>query len=835
MVEIPEAFNYGAVRKAASFEKLVDKIIKDGDPFGFDIETGYFGNPTESMVATKTFHPNWVMAGFSFTNSLQWARYVPVAHDNGVNVDDVPRTARALWRLLQTGMGVPHNAAFELRSLARWFRDVLWDDEEVGAAVREANGYYPIRSDTMIETFLYQEYDPKKVGQKLKSLVEHIYGHKMVKFEELFDEMLKEKTITRKTLRFNILPPEGRNVTYACEDSLWALALHLDHYDKVKDSIVFKTEMALLQVCAEMEEAGVLLDWATIQSKDDELLEFTARMNEEIQQAISERLDEVMTINLNSPQQVAKVLYERLGLPILKYTDTGNAATDSKTLKGLAQEEPIVAQILRYREAVKLHGSYLGKYLKDLHYSPDGRAFPNHKQTGTTTGRFSVDEVPYQQWPKPYYFKLGDGTTYEFNFRDLMLAPQGYRIVGFDYSQVEMRVLAGVAQEAALIDAFARGEDLHRATASKMLGIPLDEVTDKDRSMGKTLNFAIVYGSTAKGIAEQLVCSVEEAQEKLDQYFKAFPQIKKWVDSQVLAGRSQGYVQNLFGRKVTVWDYREREQWKRNNGDRFCGNAPIQGGAADYFKIAMVRANRAIKKAGWQDKVKMVITFHDALEFYVHESLKTEEVIALLGPAVSYPMKGLPEIKADWHEGYQWGSIAEIDLDEDGNVASYSRKVELHDKTKRFWEGETLEEVLTPFYYWASPHFGHTYHGLEYYLSRVPEARDYTPTEEPESAPVAAPKVEEVPEEGEWPKKAVVTLSSMPRKSQWVEFRALLSEYPGDTKVEVETPQGNITFDTKHQVTKNVSLNISVILDGAKVTIRDDRDASELLEEMELV
>jgi DNA polymerase I-like protein with 3'-5' exonuclease and polymerase domains len=714
--------NYGAIRTAAAFKKCVDKILDRGKAFGFDIESGYRGADRKDLAKWE-HHPDWMLVGFSFAITTTWARYIPIAHDSGDNADDIPEVARQLWRLLQSGLGVAHNLPFELTGLSRWFCEVLWDDEELGAEIRRTHGFFPFKSDTMIEVFEVALYAPKPAGGPglgLKELVKKIWGHQMTEFMDLFpledgpDGPPTPKN-KRPTVRFNTRELSDRVIEYCCEDSTWCLALHELHYPMLlvpdgkgglKENLIHKTEMALLPVTVQMEYDGMLLDWDKISSKADELAVFRDFMNEEILAELSSRLGEIININLNSSDQLGEVLFDKLGLPVKKRTDSGKPSTDEESLRAIAKVDPVIRAILDYKQVVKLYGSYLHKYRTELHYDTAfHRAHPNHNQVGALTGRFSVDHVSYQQWPKPYYYKLKNGLEFEFNFRDLFISPEYHRIIGYDFSQVELRVIAGLAHETAMLEAFANGTDIHKATAASMFGIPLEEVTKPLRAKGKTGNFAVVYQSGAQNMADMMGTTKEEAQELLDRYYDGFPNLRNWMDKQIATGHEQGYVETLFGRKFTLWDYSSPNKYIRSKGDRMCINAPVQGGAADYMKIGMVRANKAIRKAERDGvippgSVTLILTIHDALEFYVHKSVATQTVIDLITPAVSFKHPALPVIKTDWHEGPSWGTAIEIKLDANGQIKSFEHTVELNDGTEKHWEGDTLEEVLDAFTEW---------------------------------------------------------------------------------------------------------------------------------------
>jgi DNA polymerase I-like protein with 3'-5' exonuclease and polymerase domains len=808
--------NYAAITSAEVFTKFVDKLIKDDKVFGFDIESGYTG-PNMDKGALLTFHPLWVFAGFSFTNSLDWARYVPVNHDNPMdNVDDKVQVARDLWRLLQTGKGVAHNAAFELAAIARFFRDMLWDDPELGEAVRRSQGMYPIFSDSQVEVHMLAEIPPKGgaggIGVGLKEVTKYLYNVDMVHFDDLFkpedSELGPAFKGAKGNQRFNTRRASSPDiVNYACEDSVYCLRLHLDHYPRLMDSPsknLLRVENALIPVLYEMELEGLLLDWETVHSKTIEVLEFRDLMNEEILADLSERLGEVININLASTKQLGEILFERLGLPVKNRSEkTGEASTDEKSLRAIAKADPVIKRILEYREVNKLHGSYLKKYDTELNYSGNGRARPNHNQLGALTGRLSVDRVSYQQWPKPYHYKLNSGVEFKMSFRDLLISPTEYRILGYDFSQVELRVLAGMSNETALLAAFASGEDIHKATAASMFGIPLEKVTKKIRAQGKTLNFAVVYGSGAANIAEMLSTpedpvTTEDAEILLEKYFAAFPGLRKWMDEKVIEGKQNGFVYTPFGRKFTVWEYQDSRKFIQSKGDRMCVNAPVQGGAADYMKYGMVRVNARIKKAEEAGTIPMggirlIMTVHDALEFYVHDSVDSQTVIDIVNPAVSFPVPGLPEIRADWHEGKTWGSVVEINLNEEKKIESYS-----------------IEDVDEKF-------------------ATIVDAYNFQSGGEPEEA---APTILEFPiteaeeesqgeEEPPWwnePQNVIVTVTEMPDSVQWPKFKEFLAERPGQDSVVLSTPQGDITFDTTHSISSEDRAVISLILGGASIT-----------------
>lgn len=901
--------NYGALRDSEKAIAFIERCINSGKPIAFDIEAGYTGDDKEG-VALQQFHPEYIVVGISFTVSTEWARYIPLAHDDGHNVNNQTEVIRALWRMLNTGRGIAHNLAYELKGMSRLFRETLWDDPEYGEAVRESNGFFPFLSDTQLEVWLSAEYDPLRVGKDLKSVAKEAFGLEMTKFMDLFppeDSELGPATKRGKTkfVRFNTRNSlAAKVINYACEDSVGSLMIHEEHYAKpyvqedgstppLHETTIFKVEKALLPVLCEMEMGPVdengkalgnmSLDWSLIHAKHEEVGRFRDRMNEEILETLSTRLERVININLGSVQQLAKVLYdpapEGLGLPIKMRSEKTNApSTSDDALKVIAKSDPIIKKILEWRQVVKLYGSYLNKYVTELNYAGTGVVFPNHNQFGALTGRMSVDQVSYQQWPKPYHFELDKGEAFDLNFRDLLVSPPGYRIVGFDFSQVELRVLAGMARERALLQAFNDDVDIHKATASQMMNIPLAEVTKKQRSQGKTLNFAVVYGSGANNIAEMLTSpeapvSKEDAQELLNRYFKAFSGLKAWMDDKIARGREQHYVHTKFGRKFTVWEYKAQQDWIRAKGDRMCVNAPVQGGAADYLKFGMVRAQRAIKKAEAEgvipkSSIRLMMTVHDALEFYVHDSVSTQTVIDIIQPQVSFAVAGLPDIRADWHEGKTWGSVVEIKLDKiTKQITGYAiEDVDEHFETVEaayaYLDAQNLKiesrarhDVLA-----SSKGIGST--ALDdrtptVVASEVPMVFDESAPVNPrlnmddlddldvdESAPKAPPMdwsapADDAGDEPEWAHAdilvATITLQDMPTADQYDALMDFLEKHTGQDIVVLETPEGSLELDTRHKIRAEHQPIISLMVGGAAVSFAPQTVTADLVGEgMEL-
>ncbi len=806
--------------------RFFERLMTGEEAIGFDIETGYTGPDKEKY----SLHPETaIVVGFSFTNSTHWARYVPLRHDTGNNLDNVA-VARLLWPLLSTGRAVIHNAPFELRHLSRWFRTLLAGDREYGDAVHDSSGYFSIRSCTQVESYLAAEY--QSFG--LKSLVKEIFGHEMTELYQLFPDLPKNK---RKFLRFNVLDPhDPKVIKYACEDALWALALHQHYYDQVKERLLYKVEMGVLQCVCEMEEIGVRYDWPLMSRTAEELSLFRDRFNGEIMAGLSEMVGAPVAINLASPKQVGEMLYGQLGMKTTVFTagskDKPQAekkmSTGAVALAGLAKKHPVVKKVLQWKEMTRLLGTYLEKYETAYGYAEDGHTHPNHLSAVVVTGRFAVADPPYQQSPKKYHFDLAEaeqahvdhakvhgpkctcddeqfrpspGTCFRFNFRDAITAPPDHYILGFDLSQVELRVIAGEAQETALLKAFETGQDVHTLTASLMLRVPVDQVTSDQRQVGKTMNFALLYGMSPQGLADRLGISREEAEALYSKYFSAFSSIAVWNERQVAKAKAQGHVVSKFGRILPIWEYQSDLSWMRSKGDRAAVNYPIQGGATgDYMKLAMVRCRDRIRAAGLADRVHMIMNVHDALEFYVHRSVQPQVVIALLDPAVVFDVPGWPPMAAEWHVGKKWGTPVEVELRIDGTFVMKGEREDVEIRPSVEVDEETGEEVE------VLPDVNR-----EAILAAAHDTvicADEAETPQPE-------RVTEPSPDG---RRVIVTLEDMPDTEAYRRFLDLLLDSPGPNRITLRTPEGELVLDVGTCLSPAEAGAVAVIVPGAKVT-----------------
>jgi len=694
--------SYALLTSLDELDALARRVAGEKRAFGFDVETGYEGPDREggSLRAESN-----ILVSYQFTNSLDWGRMIPLGFDNPPNVDN-RKAAAILWQLHQATddegrpLGVPHNAFAELRWVARWFLRNLWDHPLFGRQVIAAHGYYPIRSDTILER--YVEAESPQLG--LKPLTLQWFGIKMTEIEELFEGGLTDTR--KKVIRFNVLDQNRPDVIdYACDDAHKGLMHHLQCWPRVRDSFIYKLEMQILPIVCDMADRGLHVDWDYIRAGAREAREFEQLMLGDVVADFNELLTQrghrklPMDFNFNSSDQRAKLFHDWLGLPVVHRTKEGRISTDAKNaVPKLARLCPAVAKYAKWKKLHDLRDKYLDIYESKYLWAMDRFAHCTLNQYGTIAGRFSCEDFNYQQLPGDFRAELYDGTTFEFSFRSAIKAPPpgwrpwwelvledagappelypaeegrelGWYLLGGDYSQIELRVMAAQAGETRLINDYLSGADVHTRTAALMLGIPEDQVSPKQRKEGKTRNFANIYGQGVRALADQLGIDLEEAYAKDAQYRALYPRMKPYREGQIRRARREGHLITKFGRKVAIHEYKDPNPKMQAKGDMTAGNACVQGPATgDYVKIAMVRAVRALRKAGLADKVILVMNIHDALEFYVRKDVPPALVIAVLTPAVIFPVRGWLPMVMDWHMGTSWGTAKDLEVLPDGAV-----------------------------------------------------------------------------------------------------------------------------------------------------------------------
>lgn len=399
-------------------------------------------------------------------------------------------------------------------------------------------------------------------------------------------------------------------------------------------SLYREIEMPVAFVLYDMEKEGIAIDREALKKYGEDLSVSIAELEKRIYEAAGEEF------NINSPKQLGVILFEKLQMPNSKKTKTGYS-TSAEVLEKLAVDYPIVSDILEYRQLTKLKSTYadgLANYIDET-----GRIHTTFNQTITATGRLSSTEPNLQNIP----IRIEQGKM----IRKVFHPAKGNLFVDSDYSQIELRVLAHVADDEKLIEAFQNGQDIHRTTASHVFGVPFDEVTDLQRRNAKAVNFGIVYGISAFGLSQDLNISRKEAQEFIDKYFETYPKIKAFLDSTVEQAKKDGYIKTLFNRIRPIPELSSSNFMQRQFGERVAMNSPIQGTAADIIKIAMIRVHDRLIRD--KLKSKLILQVHDELLIETLEEEK-EQVIALLEEEMKNAVKLKVSMEVGTETGYDW-------------------------------------------------------------------------------------------------------------------------------------------------------------------------------------
>ena len=439
--------------------------------------------------------------------------------------------------------------------------------------------------------------------------------------------------------------PEAAAVPAALRAAL-ALALAEEMDAEIDDlkltELLHDVEMPLALVLSDMEGRGIKLDAGALGDLSREMAEEIA----ELQSGIY--ADAGHEFNVNSPKQLGTVLFEELGLPAGRRTKTGYS-TASGVLEELVDDNPIVGRVLEYRELSKLKSTYIDT-LPDLAHPTTGRLHTTFNQAGTATGRLSSANPNLQNIP----IRTARGREIR---RAFVAERSGWTLLAIDYSQIDLRVLAHISEDAAMCQAFANGHDIHAATAASLHEVALDEVTEDMRRLAKTTNFGIVYGISAQGLASRTEFSRREAAKFIETYFATYPGVKGYMDSTIAQAHERGYVETLFQRRRYLPELHSRAFHERAAAERMAINMPIQGTTADIMKVAMVKLDRAIREQGFA--ARMLLQVHDDLLF----ELPTEELDDFAGAARELMTKAVPlhvPLAVDAKAGPNWRDMEEI-------------------------------------------------------------------------------------------------------------------------------------------------------------------------------
>jgi len=603
-----DSINYETVLDEGHLEKWLKRLRKSAY-FAFDTET----TSLDYMAAR--------VVGLSFAVQTGSAAYVPVAHDYPGAPEQLGR--EYVLEQLRPLLEDPDRA--KLGHHLKYDRNVLLNHGI------ELNG---IRFDTMLESYVLNS-----VGSRhdLDTLVLKYLGRTNIHYEDVAGKGAKQ-------IGFNEVSIETAT-PYAAEDAEACLCLHQQLMPELERtatlaSVFNEIEIPLVPVLSRIERRGVLIDADLLAEQG---VEIEQRLNE-IEAEAHDAAGEVF--NIGSPKQIQTILYDKLGLPVTAKTPKGQPSTAEAVLAELAEDYPLPKLILEHRALSKLKSTYIDKL--PLEVSPEtGRVHTSYHQAVAATGRLSSSDPNLQNIP----VRTAEGRR----IRSAFIAPPGRLLVAADYSQIELRIMAHLSQDAGLLEAFRTGADIHRATAAEIIGVPLAKVTDEQRRAAKAVNFGLIYGMSAFGLGRQLGIDRAAAQEYVDLYFARYPGVRRFMDETKEQARELGYVETLFGRRLYLPEINARNVQRRQYAERTAINAPMQGTAADIIKKAMIAVDNWIESES--TPAMLIMQVHDELVLEVdkrHVDAVSDRVCELMTGAaeLSVPLVVEAGRGSNWNEAH---------------------------------------------------------------------------------------------------------------------------------------------------------------------------------------
>ncbi len=574
--------------------ETLDAWLKDLEGaalFAFDTET------------TSLDYMNAEIVGVSFSIEPGKAAYIPVAHNYAGAPAQLAREVvlEKLRPLLCSAeiFKVGHNLKYDMNVLGNYGIDL--------------NG---IRYDSMLESYVL---DSTASRHDMDSLALKYLDYHTIHFEDVAGKGAKQ-------VCFDQVPVEAA-ATYAAEDADITLQLHnklwpmLSSVNGLKQ-VYEQIEIPLLSILSRMERTGVLIDASMLKLQSAELAERMAAIETEAQHMAGEKF------NISSPKQIQTILYEKMGLPVLEKTPTGQASTAESVLQELAIKHELPRLILEYRGMSKLKSTYADKLPEQIN-AKSGRVHTSYHQAVASTGRLSSSDPNLQNIP----IRSAEGRK----IRRAFIAPAGWVLVAADYSQIELRIMAHISGDEALLGAFSRNEDIHQATAAEIFGISPRDVPAEQRRAAKAINFGLIYGMSAFGLARQLGIAREEARAYVDRYFERYPAVKAYMDRTRVRAKQDGYVETVYNRRLYLPEINSRNAARRQYAERTAINAPMQGTAADIIKRAMIDIDRNILAGS--DSIRMIMQVHDELVF----EIKTDSINNMI-PEIRKIMTSVPEL-----------------------------------------------------------------------------------------------------------------------------------------------------------------------------------------------
>jgi DNA polymerase-1 len=561
--------HYDCVLDWAMFDVWLSKL-QAAELVAFDTET----TSLDAMRAE--------IVGLSFSVKPGEACYIPLAHSYG----DAPT------QLPMNEVLVKLKPWFENPAIHKLGQHIKYDRHVIANHGIDVKGY---AHDTMLQSYVLEVHKP----HGLASLAERHVGRKGLNYEDLCGKGAHQIPFSQVDV--------ARATEYSCEDSDMTLDVHqvmwprLQADDKLR--FIYDLEIQSSEALYRIERNGVLIDAPTLAAQSHALGQRIVQLETEAYDIAGQ------PFNLASPKQLGEIFFDKLGLPVIKKTATGARSTDEEVLEKLAEDYPLPAKILEHRSLSKLKGTYTDK-LAQMAVPRTGRVHTHYAQAVAVTGRLSSNDPNLQNIP----IRTAEGRK----VREAFVAPSGCVIASADYSQIELRIMAHISGDEALVKAFHDGLDVHRATAAEVFGVGVDAVSTEQRRYAKVINFGLIYGMSAFGLAKALGIDNSAAKNYITRYFERFAGVKRYMDDTREQAKAQGYVETVFGRRLYLPEINSPNGPRRAGAERAAINAPMQGTAADLIKMSMVAVQKAIDDQ--QRQTKVIMQVHDELVFEVPES-----------------------------------------------------------------------------------------------------------------------------------------------------------------------------------------------------------------------
>ena len=560
------------------------------------------------------------IVGISLSVRPGEAAYIPLRHSYAGAADQMP--VDDVLALLKPWLEDP--AAPKLG------QNIKYDTHVFANAGIAVQGYV---HDTMLQSYVLEAHKP----HSLESLADRHLGRKGLSFEDLCGKGVHQISFAQVEIE--------KAAEYSCEDSEMTLHVHQHLWPQIEAQaglldVYRRIEMPTAAILGRIERTGVLIDSARLAAQSQQLAERMVALEQEAYALAGQ------PFNLGSPKQIGEILFTKLGLPAKKKTASGAPSTDEEVLAELAADYPLPAKLLEHRSLAKLKGTYTDK-LPLMVNAATGRVHTNYAQAVAVTGRLSSNDPNLQNIP----IRTPEGRR----VREAFIAPAGHSILSADYSQIELRIMAHISGDEGLLKAFGEGIDVHRATASEVFGVAVPEVSSEQRRYAKVINFGLIYGMSAFGLAGNLGIDRTAATAYIDRYFARYPGVKRYMDETKISAREKGYVETLFGRRVYLPEINGGNGPRKSAAERQAINAPMQGTAADLIKLAMIAVQGVLDTE--RRATRMIMQVHDELVFEVPAAeldwARTEvpRIMASVA-ALKVPLLAEVGVGANWDEAH---------------------------------------------------------------------------------------------------------------------------------------------------------------------------------------